>query len=122
MANTELYQLPRAERLKKIGEMETDLLFAELDDTIQFDMMKMSNQDWLTFAEKKVYTEIMYELRDRIDRGAGRKKKEFDYEEYLRLREKGFDNEMIALQMKIGIATLYRRLAEQKRGQEEPLG
>ena len=46
--------------------METSALLAELDDTIQFDMLKMSNENWLTYSDKKVYQAIMNELQRRL--------------------------------------------------------
>ena len=64
--NTELFELNREERMEKIKQMETDLLFAELDDTIQFDMLHLSNEQWLLFNEKKVYQSIIHELRQRM--------------------------------------------------------
>lgn len=67
MSNTELFEMKKEERLEKIKNMETDLLFAELDDTIQFDMLGMSNQNWLTFSKKKVYQAIVKELRRRTN-------------------------------------------------------
>lgn len=66
---TELFEMSRKERLEKIKSMETDLLFEELDDTIQFDMLSMSNQNWLTYSDKKVYQAIVNELRGRMNRG-----------------------------------------------------
>lgn len=69
MANTELFEMSNEERLKKIRSMETDLLFSELDDTIQYDMLNMSNHDWTCnfLKEKKVYQAIINELRGRLN-------------------------------------------------------
>lgn len=65
MANTELFEMSKDERMEKIKDMETSALLAELDDTIQFDMLKMSNENWLTYSDKKVYQAIMNELQRR---------------------------------------------------------
>ena len=53
---------------KKIENMDSQLLFEELDDTIQFDICEKSNQDWTICmrSEKAVYNAIMSELRKRI--------------------------------------------------------
>lgn len=66
MANTELFEMSKNERMEKIKDMETSALLAELDDTIQFDMLKMSNEKWLTYSDKKVYQAIMNELQRRF--------------------------------------------------------
>lgn len=66
MANTELFEMSKDERMEKIKDMETLALLAELDDTIQFDMLKMSNENWLTYSDKKVYQAIMNELQRRL--------------------------------------------------------
>lgn len=66
MANTELFEMSKDERMEKIKDMETSALLAELDDTIQFDMLKMSNENWLTYSDKKVYQAIMNELQRRL--------------------------------------------------------
>lgn len=63
---TELFEMNREERLEKIKNMETSILFEELDDTIQFDILCMSNQNWLNFSKKVVYQAIVNELRRRI--------------------------------------------------------
>ena len=66
MANTELFEMSKDERMEKIKDMETSALLAELDDTIQFDMLKMSNENWLKYSDKKVYQAIMNELQRRL--------------------------------------------------------
>lgn len=66
MANTELFEMSKDERMEKIKDMETSALLAELDDTIQFDMLKMSNENWLTYSDKKVYQAILNELQRRL--------------------------------------------------------
>lgn len=68
MANTELFEMSNEERLKKIRSMETDLLFAELEDTVQYDMLGMSNHEWTCefLMEQKVFRAIVRELGDRI--------------------------------------------------------
>ena len=71
MAHTELFEMSNEERLKAIKEMETGLLFAELDDTIQIDILKVGATEWdiKKRADKKVYRAIINELRDRLRKG-----------------------------------------------------
>ena len=126
MARTELFEMSREERMEKISEMSTDLLFAELDDTIQFDILKIGNDEWTIGrqADKKVYSLIIAELKKRVSRNAGRKKLDgFDYADYLQQKELGIENEILAACYGISVATLYRRVKEEreKRGQEERL-
>lgn len=69
--NTELFQEMTNDRdkaLEKIKNMESALLLAELDDTIQFDIIGASNRDWTIRmnVQTKVYRAIMSELRDRL--------------------------------------------------------
>lgn len=66
MQKTELFSMGREERLQTIEAMDTGLLLSELDDTIQFDILGMSNYKWLVYEEKKVYQAIVNELRKRI--------------------------------------------------------
>lgn len=66
MAKTELFEMDKEQRLDKIKSMDTALLFSELDDTIQFDMLSMSNEKWLTYQDKKVYQAIINELKARM--------------------------------------------------------
>lgn len=55
------------EREQALKEMPIEQLFEELDDTIQMDMMHMSNEAWtLSKGEKKVYRSIMKELKSRV--------------------------------------------------------
>lgn len=63
---TELYEMSRDEMLEEIKSMGTARLLAELDDTIQLDMLKMSHEKWLTYQDKKVYQAIVRELRERV--------------------------------------------------------
>lgn len=67
---TELMELMnenREEALEKIAKMESTYLFAELDDTLQFDVCKVGNEDWTCkmHKQKKVYEAIINELRSR---------------------------------------------------------
>lgn len=62
---TELVKLQRDELNSKIQGMETEELFVELEDTIQFDIAKLSNSEWLK-ADTKVYFAIINELKNRI--------------------------------------------------------
>lgn len=69
--NTELFELMAADKEKgtqALQEMETERLFAELDDTIQFDIIGVSNEKWATeyHAKKKVYNAIVKELKERL--------------------------------------------------------
>jgi hypothetical protein len=66
MPNTELFMLTREELANTIKSMKTERLIAELDDTIQFDMLKMSNEQWITYKDKKVYLAIISELSKRL--------------------------------------------------------
>ena len=66
MAKTELFEMSAEERKAKIMDMETDLLFAELDDTIQFDMLNMGTDEWAINSDKRVYLAIVNELRNRL--------------------------------------------------------
>ena len=69
MAKTELFEMSADERKGRIKTMSTDLLFAELDDTIQFDMLNMGNQAWTEYGDKKVYLAIINELKERLRNG-----------------------------------------------------
>lgn len=62
---TELAKLNKNELNSKIQGMETEELFVELEDTIQFDIAKLSNTEWLK-ADTKVYFAIINELKNRI--------------------------------------------------------
>ena len=62
---TELSKLQRDELNSKVQGMETEQLFVELEDTIQFDIAKLSNSEWLK-ADTKVYLAIVNELKNRI--------------------------------------------------------
>lgn len=62
---TELAKLTKDELNSKIQGMETEELFVELEDTIQFDIAKLSNTEWLK-ADTKVYFAIINELKNRI--------------------------------------------------------
>lgn len=62
---TELSKLNKNELNSKIQGMETEELFVELEDTIQFDIAKLSNTEWLK-ADTKVYFAIINELKNRI--------------------------------------------------------
>lgn len=68
--NTELFNSMKNDRektLQDIKNMDTGLLFAELDDTIQFDILGIGNQEWtIDYLHKKmVYQAIVNELRTR---------------------------------------------------------
>ena len=60
-----LSELPYEELKKQIAGMETDLLFAELEDAVQYDIAQLSNTEWLR-ANKKVYVMLTNELRRRL--------------------------------------------------------
>ena len=69
---THLLELYRDNRLlckRKIEHMDTSLLFAELDDTIQLDICHSSNEEWIygnKTKDTKIYNLIVKELKDRI--------------------------------------------------------
>lgn len=68
---TTLMKLKNEDREKFITElsnMDIDRLFAELDDTIQIDMMKMSTYDYMMLENSQigVYRAIIKELKKRI--------------------------------------------------------
>lgn len=66
MSNTELFMLSKEDRVKSLKSMDFERLLAELDDTIQFDLLNMNNEKWITCKEKKVYSAIIRELRERF--------------------------------------------------------
>lgn len=66
MPNTELFMMTKEDMTKSLKSMELERLLAELDDTIQFDILNMSNEKWITCKEKKVYLAIIRELRERF--------------------------------------------------------
>lgn len=57
--------------LQRIKSMDCGVLLAELDDTIQFDILKVSNEKWAIDynPSKRVYNAIVKELRDRLSNG-----------------------------------------------------
>ena len=61
----ELYQSDREAALKKIQGMDSAMLFAELDDTLQIDALKMSHLDWAAMPDMKLYRALLAELRSR---------------------------------------------------------
>lgn len=61
----DLYNEDREAFRTELESMTVGELFAELDDTIQLDMLKMDNDEWARFKEKKVYQAIVTELRSR---------------------------------------------------------
>ena len=56
--------------LLELSYMDVDRLFAELDDTIQIDMMKMSTYDYMMLENDRVgvYRSIIKELKKRLER------------------------------------------------------
>ena len=66
--NTKLYELFAADRnaaIAKIESMDTALLFAELDDTLQFDVLHKSNLEWVQMPDMKLYRSLLQEIRQR---------------------------------------------------------
>lgn len=61
----ELYQSDREAAIEKIRNMDAALLFAELDDTLQLDVLKMSHLDWASMPDMKLYRAILAELKGR---------------------------------------------------------
>lgn len=56
----------REQTQKKIEEMSSGCLLAELDDTLQFDLMKMDNVAWAENRDKAVYLMLVNELSKRL--------------------------------------------------------
>ena len=71
MAETELHAFLMENGLtelsKKLETIDTGQLFAELDDTVQMDILGVSHEEW-TFmrSQKAVYTAICRELLKRV--------------------------------------------------------
>lgn len=68
MAQTELYKMDREKRAEEIKSMSDARLLAELDDTIQCDILGLYNDAWMTLEKKKVYQAIVNELQRRLAR------------------------------------------------------
>ena len=64
----QLYLQNREEAEKKIKNMDAALLLAELDDTVQFDMMNMPTTEYATLPRSKagVFRAIRKELFERL--------------------------------------------------------
>lgn len=70
MAETSLHAMAMekgwTELAREVEQMDTARLFAELDDTVQIDMMNVSSEEWALIRSKKaVYTAICRELMKR---------------------------------------------------------
>ena len=110
-----------------LSKFAEDLRATGSDEWYISEILKCAIEDCKQYARQRKpmpWDEEMEKGKGRNERGAGRKKKDFDYAEYVQRKEMGEDNEHIAFMMDISVATLYRRLAEErkKRGQEELLG
>ena len=69
---TELYErfvADRAGTTDEIRNMDTSRLFAELDDTLQLDVMHMDNVEWARMPELRLYRTIVNELKRRCSHG-----------------------------------------------------
>ena len=54
---------------EEIKDMNNSTLISTLDDIVQFDLLQLSNSDWLTLLEEhKEYNQVMYELRRRLEK------------------------------------------------------
>ena len=64
----QLYLENRSEALEKIQNMSTNMLFAELHDTVVMDMLKCSAMDWLNMPHKEtaVFFALLHELHKRV--------------------------------------------------------
>lgn len=65
---TELYELYKDNReaaIERIRNMDAAMLFAELDDTLQLDVLKMGHLDWNNLPDMKLYRAILSELKKR---------------------------------------------------------
>lgn len=68
---TELFELYKADRegaKEKIRNMDTSRLLAELDDTLQIDVLRMSHLDWMKLPNMQLYRALLAELGDRCRR------------------------------------------------------
>ena len=61
----ELYRTDREAAKEKIRNMDAGRLAAELDDTLQFDVFKMNNIDWMKMPNMQLYRTIVQELVNR---------------------------------------------------------
>lgn len=61
----ELYENDKESFENKLKEMSVSELLSNLDDTIQVDMLQMSNDKWAMYNGKKVYQAIICELKQR---------------------------------------------------------
>lgn len=61
----ELYKADREAAKEKIRNMDAGRLAAELDDTLQFDVFKMNNIDWMKMPNMQLYRTIVQELVNR---------------------------------------------------------
>lgn len=69
MFETDLMKIHKRDPLalkEQISGMSTNRLFSELDDTLQLDICKVENSDWLKNPDKAVYNAIIGELKKRI--------------------------------------------------------
>ena len=69
---TELYERFTADRagaVEEIQNMDTTRLFAELDDTLQLDVMKVDHVEWARMPELRLYRTIVNELKRRCSHG-----------------------------------------------------
>ena len=61
----ELYQKDRDSAIEKIRNMDNAQLCAELDDTLQFDVLHKSNVEWVKMPGTQLYRTILAELSSR---------------------------------------------------------
>lgn len=63
----ELYLKDKEKAREEIHKMSSERLFAELDDTLQFDVVKAGMTEWtLMSKDMRVYHAIVKELRERL--------------------------------------------------------
>lgn len=61
----ELYKTDREAAMEKIRTWDAGRLAAELDDTLQIDVFKMGNIEWMTMKDMQLYRAIVQELVNR---------------------------------------------------------
>ena len=65
----ERFTTDRAGTTAEIQNMDTARLLAELDDTLQLDVMRVSHEEWAAKPELRLYRTIMAESERRCSHG-----------------------------------------------------
>ena len=54
---------------EEIKDMSNSILISTLDDIVQFDLLQLSNSEWLKLLEEhKKYNQLMNEIRRRLEK------------------------------------------------------